>query len=178
MRSRPADLAARGRLAGAPEHCAAWPDPSSRRPDLLRAAGIERPPEHVLVASGWSAGGPGRLAGVEGRAVGEHAVQDHGELAGERHPRVMARGQLLAFCIPARPATRIAQLFEVEPLTGRARITCAASQSAARTPASPSFEIRPVTSVSPDGYFFGVRPKCAPAALDDRNRPGSSIAAT
>src|SRR4028118_59528 len=45
-----------------------------------------------------------------------------------------------------------------------------------RTPAAPIFKIRPVTSVSPDWYFLGVRPKCAPTARDERKRPGSSIA--
>src|SRR6266511_2432458 len=42
--------------------------------------------------------------------------------------------------------------------------------------ASPARLMPPVTSVSPDWYFFGVRPKCAPTALDDVNRAGSSMA--
>src|SRR5215471_6925612 len=43
--------------------------------------------------------------------------------------------------------------------------------------ASPILLIRPLTSVSPDWYLFGVRPKCAPTVLDELNRPGSSTAA-
>ena len=42
--------------------------------------------------------------------------------------------------------------------------------------ASPTLLIPPVTSVSPDWYFFGVRPKWAPTARDRRNRAGSSMA--
>ena len=79
---------------------------------------------------------------------------------------------------PARLAMRAAQFFSAEPLTGRVRMAFATSYSAVRTPASPTLLMRPVTSVSPDWYLFGVRPKCAPTAFEERNRPGSSIAAT
>jgi hypothetical protein len=34
----------------------------------------------------------------------------------------------------------------------------------------------PVKSVSPDWYFFGVMPKCAPTFFDEEKRPGSSRA--
>src|SRR5215212_5354778 len=47
-----------------------------------------------------------------------------------------------------------------------------------RTPASPTLEMRPVTSVSPDWYFRGVSPKCAQTASEERNRAGWSTAAT
>src|SRR5829696_9322967 len=36
--------------------------------------------------------------------------------------------------------------------------------------------MRPVTSVSPDWCWRGVRPKCAPTMRDDRKRAGSSMA--
>ena len=36
-----------------------------------------------------------------------------------------------------------------------------------RTPAPPILEMRPATSVSPDWYFLGARPKCAPTAFDE-----------
>src|SRR5918998_3929829 len=84
----------------------------------------------------------------------------------------------LALRRPARLAMRAAQLFSAEPFTGRVRMTFAASYSAVRTPASPTLLMRPVTSVSPDWYFLGARPKCAPTAFEDRNRVGSSTAAT
>jgi hypothetical protein len=51
---------------------------------------------------------------------------------------------------PARFATASAQRFSAEPFTGRVRMMFAASYSAVRTAPSPIFEIRPVTSVSPD----------------------------
>ena len=47
---------------------------------------------------------------------------------------------------------------------------------AVRTMASPTLLIRPVRSISPDWYFFGVRPKWAPTAFDLANRPGWSMA--
>ena len=65
----------------------------------------------------------------------------------------------LAFVIPARLASLKAQLLRPSPLTGRVKTICAASNRTARTLPSPVFEIRPVTSVSPDWYFLGVRPK-------------------
>jgi hypothetical protein len=82
----------------------------------------------------------------------------------------------LALRIPARRATPIAHRFSAEFSVERCRMTWAASYSAVRTPASPVFEIRPLTSVSPDWYFRGVRPNNGPTPLDDLNRPGSSIA--
>ena len=82
----------------------------------------------------------------------------------------------LALRIPARRATPIAHRFSAEFSVERCRMTWAGSYSAVRTPASPVFEIRPLTSVSPDWYFRGVRPNNGLTPLDDLNRPGSSIA--
>jgi hypothetical protein len=42
--------------------------------------------------------------------------------------------------------------------------------------ASPTLLMPPVTSVSPDWYFLGVSPKCAPTARERANRAGSSTA--
>ena len=42
--------------------------------------------------------------------------------------------------------------------------------------ASPTLLIRPVRSISPDWYFFGVRPKWAPTAFDLAKRSGRSMA--
>src|SRR6516164_4840642 len=50
-------------------------------------------------------------------------------------------------------------------------------RAGARSHASPILLIRPLRSVSPDWYFFGVNPKCEPAFFDDLNRAGSSTAA-
>jgi hypothetical protein len=43
--------------------------------------------------------------------------------------------------------------------------------------ASPILLMHPVTLVSPDWYFVGVRPKWAPTVFNEQNRPGSSTAA-
>ena len=72
----------------------------------------------------------------ERRSIRQHPVHDHGELAASA---------TLAFCMPARLASFMAQLLRLaQPLTGLVRMTLAAS------PPSPIFEIRPLTSVSPD----------------------------
>src|SRR5215218_10042678 len=82
----------------------------------------------------------------------------------------------LARRMPRRLATSSAQRLRVENLPARVSITFAASYSAVRTIASPALLIPPVTSVSPDWYFFGASPKCAPTARERWNRAGSSIA--
>src|SRR3954449_1231057 len=64
----------------------------------------------------------------------------------------------------------------VETLPARVSIPFAASYKAARTIASPTLLIPPVTSVSPDWYPFGVSPKWAPTSRERRNRAGSSTA--
>jgi hypothetical protein len=57
----------------------------------------------------------------------------------------------LAFFIPLRLASFIAQLFNaVQPLSGLVRMMWAPSYRAARTQASPIFEMRPSMFVSPD----------------------------
>ena len=66
------------------------------------------------------------------------------------HDRELARQRHFRLLMPARLAMLLAQLFSAEPFTGRVRMTCAASYSAVRTPASPILQIRPVTSFSPD----------------------------
>jgi hypothetical protein len=83
---------------------------------------------------------------------------------------------ILALRMPARAARRIPQLFRLEPLTGRVRMTLGRLIEGGGTPPSPILEMRPVTSVSPDWYFLGVNPKCAPTAFEDLKRPRSSIA--
>src|SRR3954471_17636887 len=82
----------------------------------------------------------------------------------------------LARRMPRRFATSRPQRLRVENLPALVSITFAASYSAVRTIASPALLIPPVTSVSPDWYFFGVSPKCAPTARERRNRAGSSTA--
>src|ERR671912_1205717 len=89
--------------------------------------------------------------------------------------RFLASATVARF-MPRRLATSMAQRFSVENRPERVSITFAASYSATRTIASPTLLIPPVTSVSPDWYFLGVRPKCAPTARDRPNRPGSSTA--
>src|SRR5689334_9565595 len=82
----------------------------------------------------------------------------------------------LARRMPRRFATSRPQRLRVENLPALVSITFAASYRAVRTMASPALLIPPVTSVSPDWYFFGVSPKCAPTARERRNRAGSSSA--
>src|SRR5215208_2882006 len=78
--------------------------------------------------------------------------------------------------MPRRLATSSAQRLRVENRPARVSITLAASYRAVRTIASPTLLIPPVLSVSPDWYFFGVSPKCAPTARERWNRAGSSTA--
>src|SRR3954454_12676820 len=75
--------------------------------------------------------------------------------------------------MPRRLATSMAQRFNAENRPERVKMTFAASYNATRTVPSPTLLIPPVTSVSPDWYFLGVRPKWAPTARDRRNRAGS-----
>ena len=62
---------------------------------------------NLLTLAGY---GCSRFVGQEARPVGQHAVQNHGELAGE---------PTFALRMPARAAKRIPQLFNVEPLEMR-----------------------------------------------------------
>src|SRR4051794_5835614 len=82
----------------------------------------------------------------------------------------------LARRAPRRFATSSAHRLRVENLPARVSMTFAASYKAARTIASPTLLIPPVTSVSPDWYLLGVSPKWAPTSRERRNRAGSSTA--
>src|SRR4051812_29707617 len=86
-----------------------------------------------------------------------------------------ARATLARFR-PRRFATSRAQRFRLENRVTRPSTKWAASYRAMRTIPSPTRLVAPVTSVSPDSYFLGVNPKCAPTTLDGANRLGSSIA--
>ena len=65
----------------------------------------------------------------------------------------------LARLTPRLAATATAQRFSGEKRTARVRMTVAASYSAVRAIASPARLMPPVTSVSPDWYLRGVRPR-------------------
>src|SRR3712207_105247 len=88
----------------------------------------------------------------------------------------LARATLARFT-RRRLATSSAQRLSVENRVVRLSSTLAASYKAVRTIASPTLLTPPVTSVSPDWYFFGVSPKCAPTALEEVKRAGSSTVA-
>src|SRR5215471_14414683 len=77
---------------------------------------------------------------------------------------------------PRRFATSSAQRFKLENRVVRVSITLAASFSAVRTDSSPVRVMPPLTSLSPDWYFFGTNPNSAPIVFDLAIRPGSSIA--
>ena len=72
---------------------------------------------------------------------------------------------------------RIAHAFSAEKRTLRVSIAFAASKSIDLAIASPALVMRPIRSVSPDWWRFGVSPKCAPTSLERLNRLGSSTAA-
>ncbi len=78
---------------------------------------------------------------LEVGAVDPHAVQDHGELAGERD---------LGALRTTGAATRMAHAFNGNQRATRVIITCAASNSATRARASPALVMAPRRSVSPD----------------------------
>src|SRR3984893_11824652 len=65
------------------EMSSAWPDPSSRRRDLAPGGRYFRTARtcNLLTLAGY---GYRSFVGQEGCSVGQHAVQNHGELAGER----------------------------------------------------------------------------------------------
>ena len=97
------------------EHDAVWPDPSSRRRDLLRANGVlspelTMPPLLFRRCRGFGC--------EEVSAVYQHPMQDD---------RQLAPNATFALRIPARIASRIAQLFSDDPFTGLVRMTFAAS---------------------------------------------------
>src|SRR5262249_3044713 len=77
---------------------------------------------------------------------------------------------------PRHFATSSAQRFKLESRVVRVSITLAASFSAVRTDSSPVRVMPPLTSLSPDWYFFGTNPNSAPIVFDLAIRPGSSIA--
>src|SRR5215212_3218278 len=121
MRSRSANLASRGRPCGAASPAAAWPDPSSRRRDLA-PGGWCPPPESSIspplpqaAAAAWSAAN-----GVPSTSM--RCITTESFLA----------SATLALRMPARRASRAAQLFSAEPFTGRLRIMCA-SEAVPRT---------------------------------------------
>ena len=88
---------------------------------------------------------------TEARTIGQHPMHDDGDFARQRH-----FGLLHA----TPPGDFIAQLFNaVQPLSGLVSMMLAAWYRAARTHASPIFEMRPSISVWPDWYLVGVRPK-------------------
>jgi hypothetical protein len=91
------------------------------------------------------------------RVVKPHAVQRHGELAGERH---------LGFLHARGVATRMARALRCDQSAARVSRVLAASYSATRTAAAPTLLIRPVRSTSPDWYLRCARPKWAPTALE------------
>ncbi len=134
-------------------------------PDL-RLRPIHASPQRDLLAGGLAL--RPRTSGCSGRLAAPaecRAVQPHPGIT----TASLRASATLAFFMPCRPATRSAQALSVEKRTARVNITLAASNSAVRTMASPTLLIRPVQSTSPDWYFFGVSPKCAPTALNLRN---------
>ena len=91
--------------------------PSSRRRDLAPGGWCREPLEPLISLS--LAGYGSRFVSEEFRTVDEHSVQNH--------PASLRATATLALRMPARAATRIPQLFRSEPLTGRVRMTLAAS---------------------------------------------------
>ena len=93
----------------------------------LRSDLIHRPGEGLRFGKPMSCAARNPLNSLSGRhsgrseqrSIDQHAMHDHGELAGER---------TFAFFMPARLASRIAQLLSaVQPLSGWVRIMWPAS---------------------------------------------------
>src|SRR5215213_8905002 len=121
MRSRSANLIARGHPRGAAGTDAAWPDPSSRRRDL--APGGWCPPPELLISPPLlqaAAAARSALNGVPSTSI--RCITTASFLA----------RATLALRRPARRASRAAQLFRAEPFTGRVRMMCA-SEAVPRT---------------------------------------------
>src|SRR5215217_8184230 len=154
VRMRGANLGSRSPLdRAATALLAASPPPSSRRRDL-RGAGLIRPCSEPLLLVLCC----GRLpAPPEGGAVDPHPVQDDGELACQCHLGALHPAPLGDFQSPALERRKSHRPRQQDVRT---------SYSAVRTMASPTRLTAPVMSVSPDWYFLGVSPKCAPTALD------------
>src|SRR5215813_3741271 len=102
-------------------------------------------------------------------------LQWHGGIPCAAEPSLRATATLARFR-PRLLATSSPQRLRAEKRVTRESNTFAASERAVRTISSPTREIPPVTSVSPDWYRFGVNPKSGPAFLDFLIRPGSSSA--
>ena len=79
--------------------------------------------------------------GLELRAVQPNAVQDRGQLAGDRHLRLAAADP---------PGQAQAQSRSAQSLRTRVISAFAASNSRLRAVRSPDFEMRPPKSTSPD----------------------------
>src|SRR6187431_219953 len=110
---------------------------------------------------------PAPLQPIGKLCLDPHEVQDHREFS--------CQGDLYSF--RAAPLGDVhPQRLSFENRAIRDSRTLAASYSAVRTISSPVRVIPPVTSFSPDWYFFGVSPNSAPAAFDFAMRLGSSIA--
>lgn len=103
--------------------------------------------------------------------VGDHAAAPHQNGVASRHMRCITTASLRATAIFAffrllRCAILIPHdLIEVH-WRDRVNITCAAVKRAVRVNPSPERLMRPRTSVSPDWYCRGVKPRCAPTSLE------------
>ena len=139
----------------------ASPLPSSRRRDL-RGAGLDRPRSEPFPSAT-----PQPPPGPSGTWCRPPTCDEESRPA--CGPAPPWRASCRAAC-----ATSSAQRLSAEKRTARVSMMCAPSYSAVRTIASPTRLTAPVMSVSPDWYFLGVRPKCAPTALERANRSGAS----
>ena len=74
--------------------------------------------------------------------------------------------------MPRRFITSRPQRFSQLQRVTRVNRTFAASDNSARTMRSPHLVMPPLRSTSPDAYFRGVNPKCAPTSLEVRKRAG------
>src|SRR5262249_10157000 len=144
----------------------ASPDPPSRRRDFGHWASVQ--PGCVL-----------DLLHVYYAAIGPASVHRYVVPSTQIRCRITASLRARATFArfePRRLATSIPQRLSFENRVMRDNRTLAASYNTVRTISSPASVIPPVTSFSPDWYFFGVSPNSAPAAFDFTIRWGSSIA--
>ena len=110
----------------------------------LRSDLIHRPGEGTSLREGWCRDPPENLepSPLSRRGSKSNVVPSASILC--MITTSLRASATLAFFMPARLASFMAQLLRADPLTGLVRMTWAASNRAVRTPLSPFFDIRPV----------------------------------
>ena len=113
-------------------------------------------------------GGDRSFLGEEVCSVGQHAVQNYGELAGERDLRLAHAGA----GSQTHPSALRRRALDWSGQDDIGRLVEGSADAAISDLGNTAGDVGLARLI-----LFGVNPKCASTALEDRNRPGSSIAA-